>query len=91
MAGPNQNGRWYEPVNPNEHSYTPGYGFSTRPPFLVEQRLILGYSSAAAFVLLGFLFLYAYLRTRNLASAILLHMAVNLIAAAAALVEPLLR
>lgn len=41
--------------------------------------------------LLGFLFLYAYLRTRNLASAILLHMAVNLIAAAAALVEPLLR
>ena len=57
MAGPNQNGRWYEPVNPNEHSYTPGYGFSTRPPFLVEQRLILGYSSAAAFVLLGFLFL----------------------------------
>ena len=49
MAGPNQNGRWYEPVNPNEHSYTPGYGFSTRPPFLVEQRRILGYSSAAAF------------------------------------------
>ena len=61
MAGPNQNGRWYEPVNPNEHSYTPGYGFSTRPPFLVEQRLILGYSSAAAFVLLGFLFLSSFL------------------------------
>ncbi len=61
MAEPNQNGRWYEPVNPNEHSYTPGYGFSTRPPFLVEQRLIAGYSAAAAFALLGFLFLSSFL------------------------------
>lgn len=61
MAQPNQNGRWYEPVNPNEHSYTPGYGFSTRPPFLVEQKLIAGYSGAAAFAMLGFLFLSSFL------------------------------
>lgn len=41
--------------------------------------------------LLGFLFQYAYLRTRNLAAAVLLHMVVNLIATAAALIEPLFR
>ncbi len=41
--------------------------------------------------LLGFLFQYTYLRTRNLAAAVLLHMAVNLIAAGAAFLEPLLR
>ncbi len=61
MADQNSNGRWYEPVNPNEHSYTPGYGFSTRPPFLVEQKLIAGYSGAAAFAMLGFLFLSSFL------------------------------
>lgn len=61
MSEPNQDERWYEPVNPNEHSYTPGYGFSTRPPFLVEQRMIAGYSAAAAFALLGFLFLSSFL------------------------------
>lgn len=41
--------------------------------------------------LLGFLFQYAYLRTRNLTAAVLLHMVVNLIATAAALIEPLFR
>lgn len=40
--------------------------------------------------LLGFLFQYTYLRTRNLSAAVLLHMAVNLIATAAAIIEPLL-
>ncbi len=61
MNESNQGGHWYEPVNPNEHCYTPGYGFSTRPPFLVEQRLIAGYSAATAFALLGYLFLASFL------------------------------
>jgi membrane protease YdiL (CAAX protease family) len=50
-------GEWFRPVNPNEHSYTPGYGFAPRPPFLMERRLIAGCSAAVAMCLLGFFFI----------------------------------
>lgn len=34
---------WYRPVNPNEHVYTPGYGFRHRPPSMIELDLIKRY------------------------------------------------
>lgn len=57
----NDTGDWFVPVNPNEHSYTPGYGFAPRPPHLVERRLIMGCSTAVAVCLLGFLFVESLL------------------------------
>lgn len=47
---------WYKPVHPNEHIYTPGYGFSPKPPFLIEQKLIQRCSAATSACLIGFLF-----------------------------------
>lgn len=50
-------GGWYRNINPNEHTYTPGYGFSPKPPALMERRLIASYSCATGLCLLGFFFL----------------------------------
>lgn len=52
---------WYRPVNPNEHTYVAGYGFSPKPPFLIEQKLISQCSAAAALCLIGFLFFSSFL------------------------------
>lgn len=52
---------WYRPVHPNEHIYTAGYGFSPRPPFLIEQKLIGHCSAATVACLIGFLFLSSLL------------------------------
>lgn len=59
-------GEWFRPVNPDEHSYTPGYGFAPRPPFLVERHLIAGCSTAVAVCLLGFLFIGSLLPALSL-------------------------
>ena len=32
--------KWYNPVNPNENVYTPGYGFSPHSPRLIERKMI---------------------------------------------------
>lgn len=48
-------GGWYRPVDPNEHIYIEGYGFSPRPPYLVEQKLIARSSNAVVFCLMGML------------------------------------
>lgn len=52
---------WYRPVNPNEHIYIAGYGFSPKPPFLIEQKLIAHCSAATSLCLIGFLFLSSFL------------------------------
>lgn len=52
---------WYRPINPNEHIYTAGYGFSPKPPFLIEQKLIAHCSAATVLCLIGFLFLSSFL------------------------------
>lgn len=52
---------WYRPINPNEHIYIAGYGFSPKPPFLIEQKLITHCSAAVSLCLIGFLFLLSFL------------------------------
>ena len=52
---------WYRPINPNEHIYIAGYGFSPKPPFLIEQKLIAHCSAATSLCLIGFLFLSTFL------------------------------
>ncbi|HWP52073.1 MAG TPA: type II CAAX endopeptidase family protein, partial [Clostridia bacterium] len=52
---------WYRPVNPNEHIYIAGYGFSPKPPFLIEQKLIAHCSAATSLCLIGFFFLSSFL------------------------------
>lgn len=52
---------WYRPINPNEHIYIAGYGFSPKPPFLIEQKLITHCSAATSLCLIGFLFLLSFL------------------------------
>ncbi|WMJ82779.1 lysostaphin resistance A-like protein [Oscillospiraceae bacterium LTW-04] len=52
---------WYRPINPNEHIYIAGYGFSPKPPFLIEQKLIAHCSAATSLCLIGFLFLSSFL------------------------------
>lgn len=47
-------GGWYRAINPNEHVYTPGYGFSPRPPALIERRTIYSYSCALGLSLLAY-------------------------------------
>ncbi|MEG2174036.1 MAG: type II CAAX endopeptidase family protein [Oscillospiraceae bacterium] len=50
---PNRN-EWYQKINPKEHIYTPGYGFSPRPPALLERQHIRNTANAAAGCLLGY-------------------------------------
>ena len=52
---------WYRPINPNEHIYIAGYGFSPKPPFLIEQKLIAHCSAATSLCLIGFLFFSSFL------------------------------
>ncbi len=52
---------WYRPINPNEHIYIAGYGFSPKPPVLIERKLIAHCSAATALCLIGFLFLVSFL------------------------------
>lgn len=47
-------GGWYKDINPNEHEYTLGYGFSNRPPFLVERREIGSYAGFCSLAVFGF-------------------------------------
>lgn len=54
-------GGWYRPINPNEHIYIAGYGFSPKPPFLMEQKLIARCSAATSLCLIGFFFLSSFL------------------------------
>lgn len=68
MFDPNSGGNadhgcqgWYRPVNPNEHIYIAGYGFSPKPPFLIEQKLIAHCSAATSICLISFLFLSSFL------------------------------
>ncbi len=56
-----QNGGWYQPLNPNEHIYTEGYGFSTRPPILIERQLITRCSAAVVLCLVAHMFLSSFL------------------------------
>ena len=55
------NGGWYQPLNPNEHVYTEGYGFSTRPPILIERQLITRCSAAVVLCLVAHMFLSSFL------------------------------
>jgi len=55
-----QNGGWYQPLNPNEHTYTQGYGFSPRPPILIERRLISQCSAATVLCLVAHMFLSSF-------------------------------
>ena len=50
-------GGWYRPINPNEHTYTEGFGFSPHPPYMVERKLISRYSSALVLTLVLHVFL----------------------------------
>lgn len=54
MPPPNPSGNWYQTVNPNEHIYTTGFGFSYRPPFLIERKTIQSYASGIALACLCF-------------------------------------
>lgn len=54
-------GGWYRPINPNEHTYTEGYGFDPRPPFAIERNLIVRCSAAAVVCLLCSMILYSAL------------------------------
>ena len=55
------NGGWYQPLNPNEHIYTQGYGFSTRTPILIERHLISKCSAAVVLCLVAHMFLSSFL------------------------------
>jgi len=55
------NGGWYRPLNPNEHIYTEGYGFSTRPPIIIERGLIAKCSAAVVLCLVAHMFLSSFL------------------------------
>ncbi|MFV0497228.1 MAG: lysostaphin resistance A-like protein [Candidatus Fimivivens sp.] len=67
MFNPNANNKdrglhnWHRPVNPNAHTYVAGYGFSPRPPFLMEQKLIARFSATVSLCLIGFLFFSSFL------------------------------
>ena len=54
------NNGWYQPLNPNEHFYTEGYGFSTRPPILIERNLIAKCSAATVLCLVAHMFLSSF-------------------------------
>lgn len=51
---------WYRPINPHEHIYTAGYGFSPTPPYLEELRLIARCSTATVICLLAFMFFSSF-------------------------------
>lgn len=48
---------WYQPVNPNAHTYVPGYGFSPRSPEGIERKQILLQSGAVVITLVAYYFL----------------------------------
>lgn len=65
-AGP-EPGSWYRAINPNEHSYTPGYGFSPRPPAVLEQKVVHSYSCALGLALLVYFIMGAVTPSFSLA------------------------
>ena len=54
-------GAWYNNINPNEHSYTPGYGFSPWPPAMVEKKLIRQASGGLAICMIVYMLLASLL------------------------------
>ena len=62
MSFDQQNGGWYRPINPNEHTYTEGFGFEPHPPHVIERKLISRYSSALVLALVGYMFMLSFLQ-----------------------------
>lgn len=56
-----QNDGWYRPINPNEHTYTEGFGFSPYPPYMVERKLISRCSNALMLTLVGYMLMLSFL------------------------------
>ena len=54
---------WYRNNHPNEHTYTLGYGFSSKPPALVERRLISTWGNGMGLCVLTYLFIISFFPT----------------------------
>lgn len=52
---------WYQPVNPRENIYTVGYGWSPKPPHIVELDMIARSAASVVLCLIGYIFLESYI------------------------------
>lgn len=52
---------WYQPVDPRENIYTVGYGWSPKPPHIIELQMISRSAVSVVLCLIAFMFLESYI------------------------------
>lgn len=60
---PNPSEAWYQTADPREHTYSPGYGFSDKPPHMLERAVLNSYAAGTGVSILGFFILRSTIPT----------------------------
>lgn len=59
----NNSEAWYQTADPREHTYSPGYGFSDKPPHMLERAVLSSYAAGIGVSILGFFVLRSIIPT----------------------------
>lgn len=59
----NNTDAWYQTADPREHTYSPGYGFSDKPPHMLERAVLSSYAAGIGVSIIGFFILRATIPT----------------------------